>query len=278
MALTAHIGSCPRDPYLVWYLLSLDQKAKTHALAGSLSTLSFSKTFDISAFRNPPKANPLDYNLDYNIEIDIDMLSEDNQNFYFNIEIDAEILEGMEKVLVCGKEIKLPFKKYVFIDSNCTRGQKKCVSCPWRSNGKTDKYFVTFRRFHINEDDINEMKVYNRIMTGMKVSLVVLCYNYLSKFRRNQPHTCLSYIMFHVLTTIISDSSRVTLSLSISIYLYLSNFSSIIPQSNFPFINFYLFYEAKKIVANVKKTKYNLRLRLYVFQIVKKYGKFHIFF
>ena len=32
----------------------------------------------------------------------------------------------------------------------------------------------------------------------------------ITKFRRNPLHTCLSYIMFHVFTTIISDSSRVT--------------------------------------------------------------------
>ena len=120
------------------------QRATTHALSGSMSTPSFSQKFDISAFQNPPRSWWGHHReVEYNIELDIGMLSNDNRQFYFNIKIDADILEGMEKVLVCDKEIKIPWVKNISIDSNCTRPLKKCVSCPWPTT-KTDKFVVTF--------------------------------------------------------------------------------------------------------------------------------------
>ena len=160
----------------------ITQKVKTHALAGSMSTPSFSQKFDISAFRNPPepkgggKGNPVDYA----IEIDIGMLSNDNEQLYLNVEIDANILEGLENILVCNKNInKFPFKSSQpisftsFTKGNSSWKEPRIFCPPWlrkNPNSKKKTFLVTFRRFHIYEDDVNEMKVYNRSMTGINVS------------------------------------------------------------------------------------------------------------
>ena len=67
--------------------------ATTQALSGSMSTPSFSEQFNISAFQNPPEdVDPKQWKqtfFDYNIQIDIDMLSENNEQLFLNVTIDA---------------------------------------------------------------------------------------------------------------------------------------------------------------------------------------------
>ena len=91
---------------------NMKQQATTQALSGSMSTPSFSEQFNISAFQNPPEnVDPKQWkenSFDYNIEIDIGMLSEDNEQLFLNITIDADIFEGLEEVQVCGKKINFP--------------------------------------------------------------------------------------------------------------------------------------------------------------------------
>ena len=148
------------------------QKVTTYALSGSMSTPLFSERFNISAFQNPK----VDESFEYDMEIDIGMLSEDNRQLYFNIEIDGDTFEDREMVYVCGKKAKLPWDKNILIHSNCPKGQTKCVYCPNdnKENFKTEKYLVTFKRFNINENDVYKMKVYNKSMTGMRVSWSIM--------------------------------------------------------------------------------------------------------
>ena len=115
--------------------------------------------------------------------IDIGMLSEDKEQLYLNVSIEADILEGPEIVQVCNKKInQLPWKTYQkilftsFSEGNSTWKEPR-VFCPGpslKSKEWTKAFLVTFRRDHINDDDVNDMKVYNKSMTGMKVSWSIL--------------------------------------------------------------------------------------------------------
>ena len=140
------------------------QTINTSSLSGAVSTPLFSKRFDISAFQNP-----LERSFEYDIEIDISPLSEVIGPLFLNLEIESDLWEGLEKVLVCRQKISFPWKRRHWIDSNCTGTQKKCVPCPY-GRPKQDKYLVTFIRQHVNEEDLNERQLFNRSMTGLRVS------------------------------------------------------------------------------------------------------------
>ncbi len=106
---------------------SLDgkQKVTTYALSGSMSTPLFSERFNSSAFQNPNNGESFEYDM----EIDIGLLSEDNGQLYFNIEIDGDTFEGREMVYVCRRKVKLPWDKNILIHTNCPKDQTKCVYC-----------------------------------------------------------------------------------------------------------------------------------------------------